>query len=1247
VASRVHGSAGSVWLAVALTLLALPMDVQAETVPYAGSLGVAGLTLSAQSASRVDLHFELGALTLEPVSINGQAYTHLAIPEALLPNDAGAPDLPGVSRMIAIPRGAVARLEILNARTEVRSGLRVSPAPVIPRENEDGPLVYAENADLYSRDAAFPEAPVLLSPPGQLRGVDFVTLGVTPFAYNPVRGELTVFTELDVRVHFDGGAGQFGEERLRSRFWEPILAEHLLNYATLAPVDFSARSALKDQRDGWEYFIICPDDPAFMAWADTLKAWRKLQGISTRVFTLTEVGGNTTAAIEAFVNNAYNTWDPAPSAFLLLGDYPQGSTPGITSPTFQTYYPCKSDNIYADVDGDNLPELAHARITGRNQAELATMIGKMLSYERAPYTDPTFYAHPVIAGGWQTERWFILCTEVCFGHQVNVLGKQPVREYAIYEGTPGTQWSSATNTNTVVNYFGPNGLGYIPATPQHLTDWGANATRVNADINAGAYMVLHRDHGFEQGWGEPDYTTSDLSGLTNTKFPFVFSMNCLTGKYDYSSEVFTERFHRMGYGAVGLTAASEVSYSFVNDCLIWGMWDTMWPEFMPTYGPYNPPTHFDKALRPCFAMVSGKYFLQSSSWPYNTGNKADTYHLFHHHGDAFQPMYTDVPRNVSVSHDDVCLIGTAVFHAQAEAGALIGLTIDGEIVGTADATGLPQEIPIVPPAEPGVLRVTVTKANCFRYVYDVPVLPPSGPYLVFEAAEVLDPGGDADGHLDYAEADELLLTLKNVGIDPTSEGTATLATDDPYITIDDGQAAAPGIPAGGTAPLTDMFAITVAGAVPDQRAIPFSVETVTPEGTWTANFALISQAPVLLAGDAVVNDGAPYGNGDGLLDPGEHFLMQVWIANTGHADARELIGSLTSTSLNLTVVQGTGNADLIPAGGEGVLGSFEVEISPACPSPSMQTLNLSVAGPGGFAAQLSYPVSIGPWLDTAETDLGWSLGVAGDGATSGQWVRDDPVGAVYNGEQTQPEDDHTPAPGHICFVTGNGSPGGAAGEADVDGGKTTLLSPVFNTENATSIDLSYWRWYTNDLGNNPGQDWWTVDFSNDGTTWTHLEYTQESANSWTEHTFALDEIAPVTGTLQLRFIADDVSPGSLVEAAVDDITVTILRQLGEDAPDAPAAADGPAGIVSCRPNPFGTQAALTFRLNRREAARVDLYDVSGRRVRTLLQGTPEAGLHTLAFEGVDRGGRVLPSGIYFLRLETPHLTQVRQVTLVR
>jgi hypothetical protein len=64
--------------------------------------------------------------------------------------------------------------------------------------------------------------------------------------------------------------------------------------------------------------------------------------------------------------------------------------------------------------------------------------------------------------GWQTERWFQLCSEVVNGFWKNSLGKHPVRENAIYSGTPSTSWSTATNTATVVNYFGPNGLNYIP-----------------------------------------------------------------------------------------------------------------------------------------------------------------------------------------------------------------------------------------------------------------------------------------------------------------------------------------------------------------------------------------------------------------------------------------------------------------------------------------------------------------------------------------------------------------------------------------------------------------------------------------------------------------------------------------------------------------------------------------------------------------------------------------------------------------
>ncbi len=1233
-------AAGAV-LCAALAL-ALAAGVHAETLRYEGSTGRTGLTVTAQSATTVDLHFEIGEVGLDAVEILGETWQKVSMPGVLLPNDAGAPDLPGVGTFVAIPHGARVEMEILTSRQETMPGIRVSPAPVIPRETDDG-LVYLPDPNLYQARGSYPSAPVIVSDPGVMRGVDFVNLGVTPFAWDPSSRDLTIFTELDVRLRFVGGTGAFGEDRLRSRFWEPILAQHLVNYASLPAIDLDARPRA---RDGFEYFIICPDVPEFIAWADTLKNWRIEQGISTEVFTLTEVGGETSAAIEAFVNNAYNTWNPAPDAFLLLGDYPATGVPGITSPVYSaTTYPCVSDNIYADVNGDHLPEMAHARIVARNPTELSRMIGKMLAYERAPYTDPLFYDRPIIAGGWQTERWFILCTEVIFGHQANALGKHPVREYAIYSGTPSTSWSSATNTSTVVNYFGPNGLGYIPATPQHLTDWGGNATRINNDLNAGAYMLLHRDHGGETGWGEPGYSNSNLSGLSNDKLPFVFSMNCLTGKYNYSGEAFAEAFHRMSQGALGVCAASETSYSFVNDALVWGTFDTMWPQFMPNYGPYPPASGFATEMLPCFGMVSGKYFLQSSSWPYNTGDKVVTYHLFHHHGDAFMTMYSEVPQAMAVNHTGVLLIGQTSYTVQAEAGALIALTRNGVIVGRADATGLPQEIAIDPATEPGTMRLVVTKANRFRHTEEIPVLPPAGPYLVYHDVTVDDAAYDGDGQLDGGETDGLALTVRNVGVDATSEGTVQLTTGDPHVVIEDGEAILPGVPAGGTGTVQEPFLVTVLGTVPDQHPITFSVNVTAPEGSWPCQFSLVAQAPALLAGDVVAQDSAPGGSGDGQIDPGDHVFLQLWVANTGHADAREITAVLSTDDPNLSITEATASVSSIPAGGEALVSTFELDVLPGCPTPSSPLLHLALSGAGGYAAELSYNLTVGPWFDDAEQEHGWTVGVTGDNATSGQWVRVEPVGSTYNGQQCQPEYDHTPDPSSLCFVTGNGSVGGAAGEADVDGGKTTLLSPSFDLTDATTATLTYWRWYTNNLGNSPSQDYWTVEANDGGPTWVQLERTTESANSWTEKSFDLRAVMPMTSDARIRFIAEDLSPGSLVEAALDDITLVVLRQSGASVP--PTELAGPAGIVTCGPNPARGRAKLVFQLPTRDEVRIDLYDVGGRRVRTLLRGPAAAGTHTLEFGAVDASGRSLSSGIYFLRMETPSVTQIRQVAILR
>ena len=83
------------------------------------------------------------------------------------------------------------------------------------------------------------------------------------------------------------------------------------------------------------------------------------------------------------------------------------------------------------------------------------------------------------------------------------------------------------------------------------------------------------------------------------------------------------------------------------------------------------------------------------------------------------------------------------------------------------------------------------------------------------------------------------------------------------------------------------------------------------------------------------------------------------------------------------------------------------------------------------------------------------------------------------------------------------------------------------------------------------------------------------------------------------------------------------------------------------PNPFNPSTTLEFTLP--EAARVDLdvYDVSGRRVRTLFSGPARPGTVAVRWDGLDGKGRAVASGTYFARLRVGTDVQVRSMTLVR
>lgn len=714
------------------SLLFLSNIIIPQTVKFEDNKSASGITIVNENKGGIQLNFAISEFNMNDIQVEGINMKSIQLPGVFLPGETGYPDLPGISKYVAIPNGGGLTYKVHYQNVIKYENIEVAPAPRIPFENEDGPLDYFKNTEVYSENKFYPESPIILSDVQKIRGIESVVLALTPFQYNPVTKELLVYKNINFELSFSGGKGTFGEQRLRNRFWEPMLKDMFINYNMLPKIE----SKNYDNLQGFEYLIITPDNPSYIAWADSIKNRRNREGIKTGVVTLTTIGGNTTALIESYLNNAYNTWELPPAAFLILGDYSTGTATGngVISPIYNNY--CVSDNMFADVNGDHMPDMAHARIVAENATQLSTILTKTFNYEDNPPVDVDYYKKPLIAGGWQTERWFILCAEVIYGYLTNHHAKTPVRQYAIYSGTPGSSWSSNQNTNMVLNYFGPNGTQYIPATPQHLTNWSGNTSGINAALNAGSYILIHRDHGSVTGWGEPAYNNTSLNGLNNNFLPFVFSLNCLTGKYNSSSESFAEKFIRMTKGALGLIAASETSYSFVNDAYAWGMFDYFYPDFDPGYGQAGQHT-----MLPAFGNVYGKYYLKVSSFPYNTSNKVVTYHLFHHHGDAYTSIYTEVPQVMQVTHDTIIAVNQSQFNVLAEAGAYVCISKNNEIIAAEEVTGTEVVLNIGNLSDGDILMLTVSKQNRFRYSKQIRVIEGGVPVeLLSFSASTMDNG---------------------------------------------------------------------------------------------------------------------------------------------------------------------------------------------------------------------------------------------------------------------------------------------------------------------------------------------------------------------------------------------------------------------------------------------------------------------------------------------------------------------------
>jgi hypothetical protein len=277
--------------------------------------------------------------------------------------------------------------------------------------------------------------------------------------------------------------------------------------------------------------------------------------------------------------------------------------------------------------------------------------------------------------------------------------------------------------------------------------------------------------------------------------------------------------------------------------------------------------------------------------------------------------------------------------------------------------------------------------------------------------------------------------------------------------------------------------------------------------------------------------------------------------------------------------------------------------------------------------------------DPCEALGGWTIGDPSDGAIAGIWINAEPVG-----NDTRPEYDVTGGSGANCFVTGN--------TGNVNGGKTTLYSPVYDLSGKSGVVVRYDRWYSNDfeaIGPLVGRDdYWQVDISNDGgTSWVPVEDTNEGTESWIEVEVAVDSIFPAPSEVQFRFVAEDTGSATRIHAAVDELRIIVENDISTAVADAGSDAPRSFALGENRPNPFNPTTTLSYSIPMKDRVSIAVFAPSGRLVRTLVDEVREAGSYQAVWDGTDDSGRPVGSGVYFYRLRSGDRAESRRMTLIR
>ena len=97
----------------------------------------------------------------------------------------------------------------------------------------------------------------------------------------------------------------------------------------------------------------------------------------------------------------------------------------------------------------------------------------------------------------------------------------------------------------------------------------------------------------------------------------------------------------------------------------------------------------------------------------------------------------------------------------------------------------------------------------------------------------------------------------------------------------------------------------------------------------------------------------------------------------------------------------------------------------------------------------------------------------------------------------------------------------------------------------------------------------------------------------------------------------------------------------------PGGAGSPLGLLRTLPNPSSTETAIEYTIEREGDTRLEVYNVQGQLIRTLVEAHDVPGRYMVSWDGTDNDGSRVASGTYFCRLWSTSGVRTEKAILLR